>query len=94
MMLLSWQCCRLIAYLVRLPPIPSTPANPYAVWETITQTGDGWGRQVVFVSWLVNLWGLQAAKRIWDRIRGQRQQTCTQEYHASQRQNQDPGSPV
>jgi len=91
-MLLSWWCCRVLARLIKLPPIPTTPANPYAVWAIITQTGDGWGRQVVFVSWLVSLWGLQAARNIWDHIRKQRKQNGSQQQYESQRQNL--GSPV
>ena len=87
--MMSWWCCRLLAHLVRLPPIPSTPANPYQVWNIMTQTGDGWGRQVVFVSWLVHVWGLNVAKRIWAHIRKQRKQSGSQQQHESQRQNLD-----
>ena len=83
-MLLNWWCCRMIAYLLHLPPIPSTPANPYTVWSIITQTRDGWGRQVVFVSWLVNVFGVLAARRIWQHIRRRSQCSCRQGQHESQ----------
>jgi len=86
-MLFPWWCCRLLAHLVKLPPIPTTPANPYQVWSIITQTGDGWGRQVVFVSWLVSLWGYQTARNIWDHIRKQQKQSGSQQQYESQRQN-------
>ena len=86
-MLLNWWCCRAIAYLVHLPLIPSTPANPYTVWEIMTQTGDGWGRQVVFVSWLVNVFGVLAAKRIWQHIRRRSHCGCSQGQHESQEED-------
>ena len=86
-MLLNWWCCRVLAHIVHLPPIPTTPANPYVVWEIISQTGEGWGRQVVFVSWLINLWGVKAAKRIWQHIRSKSKHHSTHRQHESQTQN-------
>jgi len=91
-MLLNWWCCRAIAYLVHLPVIPSTPANPYTVWEIMTQTGDGWGRQVVFVSWLVNVFGVMAARRIWRHIR--RRSVCGCCQNESQEEGQVVSSAV
>ena len=91
-MLLPWWCCRLLGYLLDLPHPPSTKANPYRVFELLAPMGmePNWGRQVVYVHWLVGIFGHEPAKRIWAHMRKQRPLSCSQQHYVTERS----GSPV
>jgi len=83
-MLLSWWCCRLLAYLINLPHPPSCEVNLFAVFDVLGKHPN-WGRQVVFVHWLVGVFGHEQGKLIWMHIRRQRKHSCSQQYHVSER---------